>query len=151
VLHGETPVRFSNALVHTLTSTGETSLSREQALELHVQARVSEELRRLEEREGEILRGVEERMEKKAEDGGNSGGDREKVRQEIEGLRARLVGLHGVGEVTEEVQLARKGLVGCLRMNDARPLDCWKEVEEFKRQARRMEKEFVVRIVGREY
>jgi altered-inheritance-of-mitochondria protein 13 len=33
----------------------------------------------------------------------------------------------------------------------ARPLDCWKEVEEFKRQARRMEKEFVVRIVGREY
>jgi altered-inheritance-of-mitochondria protein 13 len=111
----ETPVRFSNALVHTLTSTDETSLSREQALELHVQARVSEELQRLEEREGEVLRGVEERMEKKTGDGGNSGGDREKVRREIEGLRARLVGLHGIGEVTEEVHRAREGLVGCLR------------------------------------
>lgn len=35
--------------------------------------------------------------------------------------------------------------------SNTRPLDCWKEVEDFKAQARRLEKQFVVRTVGREY
>jgi len=35
--------------------------------------------------------------------------------------------------------------------SDRTPLDCYKEVEEFKNQIRRMEREFVVRTVGRDY
>jgi len=35
--------------------------------------------------------------------------------------------------------------------SDRTPLDCYKEVEEFKNQIRRMERAFVVRTVGRDY
>lgn len=35
--------------------------------------------------------------------------------------------------------------------SNTRPLDCWKEVADFKEHTRRMEKAFVVRTVGRGY
>lgn len=48
----------------------------------------------------------------------------------------------------EGVQKARTGVVACLRGNDRRPLDCWEEVEAFKREVARLEEGFVDRIVG---
>jgi altered-inheritance-of-mitochondria protein 13 len=39
-------------------------------------------------------------------------------------------------------------VVSCLRLNDRRPLDCWKEVQEFKKEVARLEEAFVDRIVG---
>jgi MICOS complex subunit MIC19 len=41
------------------------------------------------------------------------------------------------------VEKARGELVGCLRLNDRRPLDCWREVEAFKREVGRLEEKFV--------
>ncbi|KAF8250480.1 DUF1690-domain-containing protein [Wilcoxina mikolae CBS 423.85] len=149
VLHGETPVRFSSSFVHTLTSTSESDSTREKQLELHIQSRVAEELARLEEREEKVLRGVQERIESGKEEEGGLG--REKVKMEIEGLKKRLQDVPRVAEIGEDVEKARGEVVRCLRLNDTRPLDCWKEVEEFKEQTRRLEKAFVVRTVGREY
>ncbi|KAF8540236.1 hypothetical protein BDD12DRAFT_834365 [Trichophaea hybrida] len=148
VLHGETPVRFSSTLVNTLTSTSESDSTREKQLELHIQSRVAEELAKLEEREEKILRGVQERIESGKEEGGLG---REKVKMEIEGLKKRLQNVPRIAEIGEAVEKARGEVVRCLRLNDTRPLDCWKEVEEFKEQTRRLEKAFVVRTVGREY
>lgn len=35
--------------------------------------------------------------------------------------------------------------------SDRTPLDCYKEVEDFKAQTRRLERQFVVRTVGRDF
>lgn len=70
------------------------------------------------------------------------------VMSEIEQLRSRLDGRRKLAELDEGVARARADVVGCLRLNDRRPLDCWKEVAAFKREVARMEQAFVDRIVG---
>ncbi|KAA8908664.1 hypothetical protein FN846DRAFT_944925 [Sphaerosporella brunnea] len=151
VIHGETPVQFSGNLVNTLTHTSETDGSRQKALELHIQSRVADELSRLEARESEILAGIDERLSREGAPKEELALDRNKVQAEIEALRKRLESIPKPHELDEDVKKAREAVVGCLRKNDTRPLDCWQEVEEFKSQARRMEKHFVVKTVGREY
>ena len=41
------------------------------------------------------------------------------------------------------VEKAKAEMIGCLRMNDRRPLDCWEQVESFKREVAKMEQKFV--------
>lgn len=41
------------------------------------------------------------------------------------------------------MEKAREELVACLRTNDRRPLDCWQEVEGFKREVGRLERKFI--------
>jgi MICOS complex subunit MIC19 len=38
-------------------------------------------------------------------------------------------------------------VISCLRINDRKPLDCWKEVEIFKREVRKMEENYVSSIL----
>ena len=73
---------------------------------------------------------------------------RDSVMSEIEQLRSRLDGRRKLTELDESVAKAKADVVGCLRLNDRRPLDCWKEVEAFKREVAKMEAAFVDRIVG---
>ncbi|KAJ5612148.1 hypothetical protein N7510_005342 [Penicillium lagena] len=70
------------------------------------------------------------------------------VMSEIEQLRSKLDGRRKLAELDEGVARAQSEVVGCLRLNDRRPLDCWKEVDAFKREVARMEEAFVDRIVG---
>ncbi|PNS14776.1 MICOS complex subunit mic19 [Sphaceloma murrayae] len=67
------------------------------------------------------------------------------VKSEIEKMKAKLEQRRTLEKPTAEVEKAKDQLVQCLRMNDRRPLDCWKEVEEFKGQVGRLEKGFVER------
>jgi altered-inheritance-of-mitochondria protein 13 len=69
------------------------------------------------------------------------------VSNEIAELKRKLEGRRKVEEVDKEVQKAKDELVQCLRINDRRPLDCWKEREAFKQQVGRLEREFVERTV----
>lgn len=75
---------------------------------------------------------------------------RDSVMKEIETLRRTL----GERKIREEVDAdrgvkrAKEEVVQCLRVNDRRPLDCWREVEAFKREVGRLEKGFVERVVG---
>ena len=55
--------------------------------------------------------------------------ERRKVRENMEGMEA--------------VEKAKGELVKCLREKDRRPLDCWEEVEVFKREVGRLERRFV--------
>ncbi|KAK5807370.1 hypothetical protein VI817_001628 [Penicillium citrinum] len=73
---------------------------------------------------------------------------RETVNTEIEALRARLDGRRKLAELDEGVAKAQSNVIGCLRLNDRRPLDCWQEVDAFKKEVARMEAAFVDRIVG---
>jgi altered-inheritance-of-mitochondria protein 13 len=73
---------------------------------------------------------------------------RDSVANEIEQLRSRLDGRRKLAELDEGVSKAKADVVGCLRLNDRRPLDCWQEVDAFKREVAKMEQAFVDRIVG---
>ncbi|KAJ5657410.1 uncharacterized protein N7484_001059 [Penicillium longicatenatum] len=73
---------------------------------------------------------------------------RDSVNSEIEKLRSRLDGRRKLVDIDESVEKAKNDVVGCLRLNDRRPLNCWKEVEAFKKEVAKMETAFVDRIVG---
>ncbi|KAL3472328.1 hypothetical protein BJX99DRAFT_249770 [Aspergillus californicus] len=74
--------------------------------------------------------------------------NRESVNSEIEELRIKLEGRKKLAELDGPILKAKADVVGCLRLNDRRPLDCWKEVAEFKKEVSRLEEAFVDRIVG---
>jgi len=61
-------------------------------------------------------------------------------------LRQKLDARKKVEKASPEVEKAKESLVQCLRTNDRRPLDCWQEVEEFKREVGRLEQAFVQKI-----
>lgn len=66
----------------------------------------------------------------------------------MEALRAKLESRRQVRQLPESVEQARGEVVRCLRDNDRRPLDCWKEVEAFKEEVRRLEKGWVEKVVS---
>ncbi|PGG96158.1 hypothetical protein GX51_07962 [Blastomyces parvus] len=70
------------------------------------------------------------------------------VQQEISALSAKLAERRQVRELDEGVEKARDAVVKCLRGNEKRPLDCWREVEGFKREVGRLERMWVEKIVG---
>ncbi|KAF7592082.1 hypothetical protein BBP40_000687 [Aspergillus hancockii] len=70
------------------------------------------------------------------------------VNSEIEELRAKLEGRRKLVEIDESVEKAKSNVVNCLRLNDRRPLDCWQEVDAFKKEVAKLEEAFVDRVVG---
>lgn len=71
--------------------------------------------------------------------------DSHTVQSEIEQLKRKLEGARKQREMDSQVKDAQNEVVKCLRLNDRRPLDCWKEVEAFKLEVGRLEKDFVER------
>lgn len=69
------------------------------------------------------------------------------VEKEIEALRRKLEERKRLEQPDKGVEEAKLKVVECLRLNDRRPLDCWREVEVFKKEVGRLEKEFVERTV----
>lgn len=70
--------------------------------------------------------------------------------REIENLKEKLKGhrvAEGVVGDMSEVRNVKDKLVKCLRDNDRRPLDCWEEVEQFKREVARLEKGFLGKVM----
>ena len=68
--------------------------------------------------------------------------------KEVETLRAKLEARKKVRQLPESVEAARGDVIRCLRENDRRPLDCWREVERFKDEVKRLEKGWVDKVVG---
>ncbi|KAF2149473.1 DUF1690-domain-containing protein [Myriangium duriaei CBS 260.36] len=164
VFSAETPVRFSQQVLDSLQGSSETDSTRARAQEQHIQARVQAELAKIRDTEGARLQSLladltpSEESDDKAQSegvvskltGGSSAGvDRthDSVKKEIEGLKAKLEERRKLEKPTGEVEKAKESLVQCLRMNDRRPLDCWREVEEFKNEVARLERGFVERTM----
>ncbi|KAJ5484755.1 hypothetical protein N7539_004743 [Penicillium diatomitis] len=206
VFSSNSPVQFSSNLVEALQSTSETDSSRAKALELEIQNRVAQELKRLQEREQQTLAEIEKRLSEAKDNGsipvsaatapvayssGYPAGSlnldapripfagreydappvfaapqepaaqpaqpqpsatrelsRDSVLSQIDVLRNRLDGRRKLVELDEGVEKAKADVVSCLRVHDRRPLDCWKEVENFKKEVAKMEAAFVDRVVG---
>ena len=72
---------------------------------------------------------------------------RDSVTKEIEALKKKLESRKKIEQADPGVNKAKEEVVACLRMHDRRPLDCWKEVETFKKEVGRLEKEFVEKTI----
>lgn len=133
--------------------------TRAKTLELHIQARVAEELKRLQDREEATLKSLLEAESKNSEaptDAESTAGDtlrtlgREAVSRDVAKLREKLEKrrkVKEIGELDAAVEGARSEIIKCLRDNDRRPLDCYKEVEAFKEGVRKLESAWVERVV----
>lgn len=71
------------------------------------------------------------------------------MQREIDSLKQKLSTRKVREEVTQDegVEKTRNEVVKCLRVNDRRPLDCWGEVEAFRREVGRLEKGFLGRVL----
>ncbi|AEO54924.1 hypothetical protein MYCTH_2298129 [Thermothelomyces thermophilus ATCC 42464] len=157
VWRGSSQTGVSQNLVEALEASNETNISRLQSLELHIQERVTAELRRLREQEAESLRAAQQKLsaepaadqEQGSEQQRQLGGpSRHEVAKAIQDLRAKLEERKKVRQLPESVESAKNDVVRCLRENDRRPLDCWREVEAFKEEVRKLEKGWVDKVVS---
>lgn len=71
------------------------------------------------------------------------------MQKEIERLKAKLKERQMREDVVgdEGVKAAKKSVIRCLRLHDRRPLDCWREVEDFRREVGRLEAGFLERVL----
>ncbi|KAH8762022.1 hypothetical protein F5883DRAFT_424575 [Diaporthe sp. PMI_573] len=149
VWKGSSPASVSHEMVESLQSSPETDASRAQLAELQVQARVASELRKLQQEEDRRLRELTDKLASApGDDSKQPSMTRHEVSKEVRELRAKLEQRKGVREVPEAVEAARGDVVRCLRENDRRPLDCWREVERFKEEVRRLEKGWVEKVIS---
>jgi len=72
---------------------------------------------------------------------------RESVQNDVKELKKKLDQRKKLADVDEGVEKAKSEVVKCLRDNDRRPLDCWKEVQTFKDEVRRLEGAWVEKVV----
>ncbi|KAI1967095.1 hypothetical protein LOZ58_000590 [Ophidiomyces ophidiicola] len=72
----------------------------------------------------------------------------QQVAQKIEELRQKLAERRKIKEVDAGVEKAREGVVSCLRANQKRPLDCWEEVNTFKMEVARLERDWVKKVIN---
>ncbi|KAL6710774.1 hypothetical protein ACN47E_007831 [Coniothyrium glycines] len=170
VFSADHPVRFSNELVDKLQKNTFTDSTRSRQQELQFQQRLTAELEKLREQEAQNFSKYSETLSdeeqtpsepslvEKIQDATSSSATlAEKQRQndlsntsvtkEIEQLRAKLAQRKKLEQVDQELSKAKEAVIVCLRTNDRRPLDCWKEVETFKREVGRLERDFVEKTV----
>lgn len=114
-----------------------------------MQARVAEELKKLSSQESEALAAAQKKASEitDADAKKEAGNSRQAVSKEVEALRERLDKRKQLRELPASVEKSRSEVVQCLIANDRRPLNCWKEVESFKEEVRRLEKEWVEKVV----
>ncbi|EXK30906.1 hypothetical protein FOXG_03330 [Fusarium oxysporum f. sp. lycopersici 4287] len=141
------PNGLSQDLVDSLQSSNETDASRSKIVELQIQARVAEELKKLQQKEAEALKIAHEKLAS-ADFKDNNSTSQYTVSKEIEAMREKLESRKQVRPLPESVEGARNEVIRCLREHDRRPLDCWQEVENFKAEVKKLEKSWVEKVVS---
>ncbi|CAM1501780.1 Fc.00g037640.m01.CDS01 [Cosmosporella sp. VM-42] len=141
------PNGLSQDLVDSLQSSNETDASRSKILELQIQKRVAEELKKLQQQESEALKLAHEQIST-GDDQDATGPSHHTVSKEIEEMRKKLKARKQVRALPEGVEGARSEVIRCLLENDRRPLDCWQEVENFKAEVKKLEKGWVEKVVS---
>ncbi|KAF4470057.1 ochre suppressor tyr-tRNA [Fusarium albosuccineum] len=141
------PNGISQDLVDSIQSSHETDASRSKIVELQIQARVAEELKKLQKAEAEALKVAHEKLSN-AEFKEDDSLSQHTVSKEIEAMRQKLEERKQVRALPENVEGARNEVIRCLREHDRRPLDCWQEVENFKIEVKKLEKTWVEKVVS---
>ncbi|CAI6339533.1 unnamed protein product [Periconia digitata] len=174
VFSADAPVRFSSGLVDSLQNNTQTDSTRSKQQELAYQQRLTDELEKLREKEAQNLSelsknlsgeseqptdpSLTESLTEKISDATSSSAtlaQKQKQREmsnasvtkEIEALKKKLDARKKLEQADPAVNKAKEDVANCLRTHDRRPLDCWKEVETFKKEVGRLEKDFVERTI----
>jgi altered-inheritance-of-mitochondria protein 13 len=116
-------------------------------MELKVQARVAEELKKLQQKESDALKQAHEKLASSGDEADQSI-SRFTVSKEVEELRRKLEERKKLRSLPDSVEGARNEVIRCLRDNDRRPLDCWQEVENFKAEVKKLEKSWVDKVTS---
>ncbi|EWG39351.1 hypothetical protein FVEG_02201 [Fusarium verticillioides 7600] len=146
-INSSAPNGLSQDLVDSLQSSNETDASRSKIVELQLQARVAEELKKLQQKEAEALKIAHEKLAS-ADFKDDNSTSQYTVSKEIEAMRKKLESRKQVRPLPESVEGARNEVIRCLREHDRRPLDCWQEVESFKAEVKKLEKSWVEKVVS---
>ncbi|KDQ59391.1 hypothetical protein JAAARDRAFT_205450 [Jaapia argillacea MUCL 33604] len=163
VFYNETPIQFSQDVVNHLSdnlAAPETTPERQSTLDAHVRSRIQAELGRLREEEEHVRQEIERALEKENLDrersmvgeetvAGESGigqlktstvllGDLEDVRQKVERFQTKrdLNAFPSVKATSEAV-------AACYLAHSKTPLDCWREVAEFKASVAQVEQHYI--------
>ena len=128
----------------------QTDASRARLIESQVQARVAEELKKLQKKESEALNVAHEKIAAAAASSSEdqAGMTSHAVNKQVEELRRKLEDRKQLVPLPEGVESSRLDVVRCLTENDRRPLDCWQEVEKFKAEVKKMEQEWVNKVTS---
>lgn len=135
VFQPQTQIDFSEALLAQLESSKESDYSRRQLAERYVEQRVSDRLAELEE---DTLKKFENRLESSLLKGDSDEGSLSSaaLNEKIEQLNQKL----GLFQERDDAQRAkyaevdtRKALHKCLLENKGKPLNCYEEIEQFKK------------------
>lgn len=157
------PIQFSNSLVQHLDRAKEVRRSAEDrdvtnwqsmstkaaTVEEHIQERVEAELQRIRNREEQVRRDVEAELsrrnvetEKRADDPLNAVA----MEQDIAALQKRfdqkMVKSTSAAD-SKMAMAAKEDLLACLKANGTKSLDCWSEVEEFKRRVTHLQQQYI--------
>ncbi|KAG8408657.1 hypothetical protein J3458_019678 [Metarhizium acridum] len=141
------PPSVSVEVLDSLKSSPETDASRARLIEQHVQARVAEELKKLQKKESEALKAAHEKISSSEHNDENKLSSFS-LGKEVDELRRKLEERKKVRELPESVETTRGAVIRCLREHDRRPLDCWQEVEDFKAEVKKLEKSWVDKITS---
>lgn len=174
VFVSEHPVQFSQELIDSLQASSESNSTRAKSLELHIQQRVAAELEKLSKENSSLLEAARKKVldgdkpakparepglleialsprdllkQESEEEKKRKNASSQKVADEIKKLEKALGERKVLKELPKEVEDARSEVISCLRLNDRSSLNCWKEVELFKREVRKMEEQFVGKVL----
>ncbi|RMD43094.1 hypothetical protein DV735_g2009, partial [Chaetothyriales sp. CBS 134920] len=148
VFSAAAPINYSPELLDSLQSSAETNSTRAKTLDLHIAQRAAAKAPSLLELSSvspkDLIASVGLGQQS---DDDHKAATTQKVQAEIDRLKKELGQRKVLKELPKDVDKARNDVVACLRLNDRRPLDCWKEVEAFKREVKKLEDEFVSRLL----
>lgn len=115
-----------------------------------MQARVAEELKKLQKIQSEVLNAAHEKIASSEAKSGSNADENNSftLGKEVEEMRRKLQERKKVRDLPESVENARSEVIRCLRENDRRPLDCYQEVESFKAEVKKLEKTWVDKVTA---
>ncbi|CAG8579472.1 4454_t:CDS:2 [Funneliformis mosseae] len=111
-------------------------------LENIIKVRVENELRRIREREDEVAKRAQEELFKQRAILGDSGANAVATELDTNELIDRIQRKYE-NKVSSEVIEQQRAVISCYQNNSSRTLDCWEEVQKFKRVTQEAIQEFV--------
>ncbi|KAH7889825.1 hypothetical protein F5I97DRAFT_1934650 [Phlebopus sp. FC_14] len=143
VFHTETPVEFSRDVVHHLSdrlASAETTPERQTTLHDHIRSRIQSELQILRAEEEKVQREIQHALEKENLDHEISSSENGDIRHtsaligDLEEIRARVDHFQTRRQLSDLPFVKETGdaVVACYKSNATRPLDCWRQVTQFK-------------------
>ncbi|GBC01902.1 hypothetical protein RclHR1_04380003 [Rhizophagus clarus] len=153
-IYNEPNVRFSHGLVEQLQREKERAKQAKQGIsqpttyypsgdgqvlneemENIIKVRVEDELRKIRERDDEVAQRVQEELFRQGVTLSDSGASSAATEHDINELIERIERKYK-NNVSSEIIEQQRAVISCYRNNTSRTLDCWEEVQKFKRVTR---------------